>query len=125
MALTEAMKKYHRDWYHAHKDVHGPRKNARAAKRYRLLRHVTDAIKLISGCKNCGYCKHPRALEFHHRDPATKLFDVASAVTGIGFGKFLEEISKCDVLCANCHAEHHDSSFVESSDSGSLRPSEG
>lgn len=105
--MNEEMRKYHRDWYHAHKDVHGPRKNARAKKRYRFLKHIASEIKLILGCKKCGFDKHPRALEFHHRDPATKFFEIASAITGIGFLVFLAEIEKCDVLCANCHAAHH------------------
>jgi hypothetical protein len=58
------------------------------------------------GCSVCGYDKHPKALEFHHRDPGTKNFNVSEAY-GFGIDKFLEEILKCNILCANCHAIHH------------------
>lgn len=82
------------------------RDKQRDAKRYRFFRHVTSAIKLFFGCKVCGYCKNANALEFHHRDPKTKTRGVAR-LSHVGLKKLLEEISKCDVLCANCHAEHH------------------
>lgn len=106
MGFTEAQKKYHRDWYHAHKDVYGPRKRIRGLRTRRFIRRILNEFKLIVGCKECGYCKHPRALEFHHRDPVTKKFDISSGATVYGLKRVLEEVDKCDVLCANCHAIH-------------------
>jgi len=54
-------------------------------------------------CVKCGF-DHPAALQFHHRNPEEKLFNVANAA---GKGKSLEviqaEVAKCDILCANCH----------------------
>jgi hypothetical protein len=58
----------------------------------------------------CSRCpeSHPRCLHFHHRNPADKLFNLSEAVRrGIRIVTILEEIAKCDVLCANCHAKHH------------------
>ena len=58
-------------------------------------------------CMCCGYDRCPEALHFHHRDPATKEF----AITGTGntraWAKLVAEAEKCDLLCANCHAEAH------------------
>lgn len=61
------------------------------------------AIKLERGCKQCGYNKHHAALEFHHRDPETKKFRLGDC-RNYSWKACLEEIAKCDVLCAICHS---------------------
>lgn len=67
-------------------------------------------IKLKGGCcEKCGYNKCSRCLEFHHRNPETK--ELALDLRTIGNRKWsvvLNEFNKCDLLCANCHREHHD-----------------
>jgi hypothetical protein len=63
----------------------------------------TREIKMASGCLLCGFKSHPAALEFHHRDPKTKKFRLAMS-RNYSWKMCLEEIAKCDVLCANCHA---------------------
>lgn len=55
------------------------------------------------GCSRCGYNENVAALEFHHRDPATKVRAV-STMSGAGRPSLEAEIAKCEVLCANCHA---------------------
>lgn len=56
-------------------------------------------------CKECGESRW-YILDFHHRDPSTKLRDVCIMVTHLYSKKMiLKEIAKCDVLCANCHRE--------------------
>jgi transposase len=56
-------------------------------------------------CQLCGYDRFIGALHFHHRDPRTKSFGMSES----GFTRSLEalraEAAKCDLLCANCHAE--------------------
>lgn len=59
-------------------------------------------IKLERGCKICGYKEHWAALDFHHINEETKFFNIAER-KDLGQGKLLDEIKKCDVLCANCH----------------------
>lgn len=50
-------------------------------------------------------------LDFHHKDLALKSYNIAAMARGkLGEGKkkrILEEIAKCDVLCANCHRKLH------------------
>lgn len=47
-------------------------------------------------------------LEFHHNDPAQKDFTISRMVMdGWGKERILEEIEKCDILCANCHRKWH------------------
>ena len=56
-------------------------------------------------CKHCGNSDH-RVLEFHHI--SNKNFTISNAVVrGYAKEKILEEISKCIVLCANCHRIVH------------------
>jgi hypothetical protein len=55
-----------------------------------------------SQCKNCGN-PDPEVLEFDHRDPSEKNFNVSEMIGVNSWKKILEEIAKCDILCANCH----------------------
>lgn len=58
-------------------------------------------------CERCGYQKDvPGAFVFHHRDPKEKSFQIAQYKGGLKMLK--KEVDKCDLLCANCHAEVHD-----------------
>lgn len=48
-----------------------------------------------------------RVLDFHHRNPLEKSFEISTKATGgWGIKTLLKEIEKCDVLCANCHRIH-------------------
>jgi len=60
-------------------------------------------IKVEQGCLKCGYKEHHAALEFHHREPEKKKFRLSES-RNYSWKMVLEEIDKCDVLCANCHA---------------------
>jgi hypothetical protein len=69
--------------------------------RERMVLLLRD-IKMKSGCVICGYKEHWAALDFHHRDPTTKSFNISENKT-IGKNILMEEVSKCDVVCVNCH----------------------
>jgi len=56
-------------------------------------------------CTSCGYNKTIEALVFHHRIPKNKSFSISSTVRN--FKEMKKEAEKCDLLCANCHAEAH------------------
>jgi hypothetical protein len=60
------------------------------------------AIKLERGCVDCGYNTHAVALQFDHVR-GDKLFDIGSSCR-LAWESILQEIAKCDVVCANCHA---------------------
>ena len=76
------------------------------SKKYRdKRREQLDAIKLAHGCRNpnCKWSGDYEAccLDFHHVDPASKVFNIGSA--GRSMSKVFDEICKCTVLCAMCH----------------------
>ena len=59
-------------------------------------------------CEKCGYDKCIAALDFHHKDPTEKDFNISKVYPSKNMmPKLLEEVSKCMLLCANCHREEH------------------
>lgn len=61
------------------------------------------AYKLERGCMDCGYSEHGVALDFDHRPDEEKLFPPSSMRVLGTWQQMLDEIAKCDVVCANCH----------------------
>ncbi|HVT76394.1 MAG TPA: hypothetical protein VHD87_05140 [Acidimicrobiales bacterium] len=51
-------------------------------------------------CVDCGE-SDPVVLDFDHR--RDKLFEIGRAIFFKSMEAILEEIEKCDVVCANCH----------------------
>ena len=69
-------------------------------------RRKENLIKVCGGkCALCGYDKIPNSLEFHHIDPTTKSFGIASNGTCHDLETDLQEVQKCILVCANCHRE--------------------
>lgn len=56
-------------------------------------------------CVLCGYDRSPAALQFHHRDPEQKAFSIAYRGVARSLAAAREEMTKCVLLCATCHAE--------------------
>lgn len=60
----------------------------------------------VGGCSRCSE-KHPACLDFHHRDGKKDKLGNIGEIRRFSYRRILEEIAKCDVLCANCHRKHH------------------
>lgn len=76
-------------------------------KRRKVL--MAKAIEYKGGkCIVCGYSKSSRALNFHHLDPAEKLFGISARGITRSWNKVQNELDKCVLVCSNCHAEIHD-----------------
>jgi len=98
---------------------------AYAGTKYRSWIERNERVKLIDDilnsakteCCACGYNKTPAALDFHHKDPSQKLFEVCDVKSqlkwvgktqeGVTVEDLITEIEKCIVICSNCHREHH------------------
>ena len=70
-----------------------------------LLLNYSNKMKLERGCDRCGYNKCAAALEWHH--PDTNKDGDPSILLRHSLDKYIEEINKCELLCANCHREEH------------------
>jgi hypothetical protein len=57
-------------------------------------------------CLDCGVSYPPWIMQFDHRPDEEKVADLARMVSrGFARWKIEAEIKKCDLVCANCHAE--------------------
>jgi 5-methylcytosine-specific restriction endonuclease McrA len=59
-------------------------------------------------CELCGYDKYVGALEFHHREPSTKEFELSGKGQTFSLARKRAEAAKCILLCSNCHREVED-----------------
>lgn len=73
-----------------------------AERRRRVKRTLVDEAG--GACAICGFSAHPRALQFHHVDPATKKFHLGQKGVTRRISEMRAEAAKCVLLCANCHA---------------------
>lgn len=62
--------------------------------------------ELGGACNRCNYNISSRVLVFHHLDPSQKKFGIAKNLS-IKLEILRSEVSKCILLCPNCHAEKH------------------
>ena len=93
-----------RKYYHTHKVT----EQARIYARIQEIKLWLDNYKKTLSCSKCPE-NHPACLDFHHRNPKEKEASISQIATKKGWGmkKIIKEISKCDVLCANCHRKLH------------------
>lgn len=64
-----------------------------------------NKLKEEIGCLKCRETRY-YILEFHHNDPNEKDYSISNRVRA-SFETIQKEISKCSVLCCNCHREFH------------------
>ncbi len=83
------------------------------AQQRRGLARKLNLIRDAGGhCSICGYHKNLAALVFHHTDSSEKDFKLdMRSLSNRKFEPIQEEISKCILVCANCHAELHNPSL--------------
>ena len=89
--------------YNANKGMYYKSNQARREAGKAFLQKVKDDSK----CLTCGNLDS-RVLDFHHRDPELKEFNIASCATrGYSIKHMKTEMDKCDVLCSNCYRILH------------------
>lgn len=73
----------------------------------RRYRAKAAAIKYLGGkCENCRWQGNQAALQFHHTDLEKKDFTIGN-VANKKWEFIKNELEKCILLCANCHAIKH------------------
>ena len=56
-------------------------------------------------CMDCGGTFQPHQMDFDHREPAEKEFNLTSSrAMLVSRERLLLELAKCEIVCANCHA---------------------
>lgn len=66
--------------------------------------------KTLKANKKCARCTETNSvcLDFHHINPKEKKYLIPRMVqNGLSKATILKEISKCILLCANCHRKEH------------------
>lgn len=99
----EKNREQQRKWYAKNKELQAERNKVCRSKIQDWFRQYKSNL----ACHICGE-DHPATIDFHHREPSTKVESV-SRMANCGYGKeqVLEEIKKCDIVCANCHRKLH------------------
>lgn len=111
---VENQKQWHKEnWkkIRSNPEVLVKRKAARMAYSQKRQAFI-NSIKRGLSCVDCGFSfeTRPECCDFHHRDPSQKSAGVSDLMRGAKYkemGKVIDEIAKCDPLCANCHRTRH------------------
>jgi len=100
-------KKCNRDYLKEHYNNNLNYYKEKAKNRKIQIREDFQNYKKTLKCKKCGEDRW-YVLDFHHREQNQKEFNIGLMIRDSkSFKDILEEIKKCDVLCANCHREYH------------------
>lgn len=96
-------------------------KREKAHRKYKQ-KFIFKLSKFISvRCQRCGYDRNFSALDFHHK--GEKNMSIAREIRNLTKGSFVkggkvdkilkEILTNCDILCSNCHREHHTKHFMK------------
>ena len=109
-ADCEIIKTYQRNWLRdklkndpEYKKRHSENKKARHTKNKELL----TKLKESSPCSCCGNYYPATCMDHHHLDPSVKEKQISSMIKDNSWKRIEEEISKCILLCSNCHRKLH------------------
>ena len=95
--------KYRKEWYSKNKES-----EKEHVKRRKL--EIKKWFKNYKGSLSCLRCSenHVATLEFHHKSRKNKDRAISIMVNdGCSIKRILEEMKKCELLCANCHRKIH------------------
>ncbi len=100
---------YKREWNH---------RNRPQRMEYKKLYHRKRKVKLVQlkggKCEDCKVeynGKNACIFHFHHRDQSQKEFALGNQVVNKSWQRLIDELAKCDMLCANCHEMRHSEEF--------------
>jgi hypothetical protein len=97
----ESEREAKRKWYHNNKEKH-------RETRLRIEHRKREWFRQFKSTLSCERCpeNHPACLQFHHKN-GDKTKNISDMVIRWSEERILEEIAKCEVLCANCHFKEH------------------
>lgn len=95
----QKQKEYRKQHYLLNKDRH----KEKSYQYRRIVRNYIVRIRIIVPCKDCGKNYHWTMMQFDHIK-GKKIFNICSGPSQYGIDKVKDEITKCEIVCANCHA---------------------
>lgn len=97
----EDMADYGHKWYLKNIDK---RKKQIAERRIKIMEWFKEYKKTLK----CGRCPESDSvcLDFHHFEDKNENVS-KMVVNGVSIKKIKEEITKCKILCSNCHRKEH------------------
>jgi len=97
----ECQREYSKIHYKNHSKLYKSRAVSRHSKKREEFHQYKTNLK-------CSVCRENRwwLLDFHHINPEEKEYNM-SRITDLSEAKVKEELSKCIVLCSNCHRDLH------------------
>ena len=95
-------KEYLKQWRKANPHKQKEHTRNMATKRYPRNRKIIDDNK-NQPCMDCGGSFPLVCMDYDHRDPKTKKQSIGKCLAWSNEQALLDEIAKCDVVCANCH----------------------
>ncbi|MBV9545757.1 MAG: hypothetical protein JOY61_15405 [Chloroflexi bacterium] len=100
---AEKVRGYWRASYYRNRQRLAAERRRRKADVRQWLREYKQGLT----CATCGE-RHPATLDFHHTEAADKEFSIGDAANyKWSRSRLLDEIAKCEILCANCHRKRH------------------
>ena len=110
-ADCDLIREYQRNWLRdklkndpEYKARHYSNRQNRAKQNKENLTNLKESIS----CSACGEYHPACCMDYHHLDPNIKEKGVAQMIQGNSWQKIQEEISKCILVCANCHRKIHE-----------------
>jgi hypothetical protein len=98
----ECQRRYLRQHYEANRAYYLAKAHRANVRRYAEVRALLRSLKNLP-CADCGVQYPAWVMDFDHIR-GDKRFDVGTGVRR-SLAVLLEEIAKCEVVCANCHRE--------------------
>lgn len=92
-----------REWYLRNKKLTQERTEKWRKNGFRNTILYIQKIKSDTPCLDCNKFYHYSIMDFDHRNGDTKINNVSAMARNYKLKTIIEEIEKCDVVCANCH----------------------
>lgn len=110
-ANSDAIREYQRNWLRdklKNDPDYKAKHYANRQNRARQNKENLSKLKEDTPCSACGEYYPSCCMDYHHLDPSVKEKGVSQMIQGNSWKKIEEEISKCILLCSNCHRKIHD-----------------
>lgn len=100
----ECINKYAREYFRRNPSKFVQKSRISKTRQRDRLRRLVLEVKTGRACLDCQIILPHYVLDFDHRDGTVKMGNIADLVgKGVTDKVLLDEIAKCDVVCANCH----------------------